>query len=316
MVQIRWGSVSITGNYRENNEDNYLADPDARYFLIADGMGGQVAGEKASELTTLDRESNPQRELTPEHSLPVIKSPLEDEGESSSEAAFRSFAEYFREDLENAKIPPLEPDGEEQSIDYVLIDSRTGFPELLDLSLGYLGDKMVLVSGINDQNLIGLQETFKALNRRVPVDTLPAYVTVVISPIPAAEDDALFDRLKIVHERIEQSMRLTQSGMPELSPAVRYIHYTPILSMSEAALAVERPESSYAQEVASIADELEWSPEEAEGGYVFRFHEEYAFAARARDEVRSKVLELTTEAQTSAEEGIPTDVASETQKLL
>ncbi len=29
------------------------------------------AGEKASELTTLDRESNPQRELTPEHSLPV-----------------------------------------------------------------------------------------------------------------------------------------------------------------------------------------------------------------------------------------------------
>ena len=52
MVQIRWGSVSITGNYRENNEDNYLADPDARYFLIADGMGGQAAGEKASEMAT------------------------------------------------------------------------------------------------------------------------------------------------------------------------------------------------------------------------------------------------------------------------
>ena len=50
MVQIRWGSVSITGNYRENNEDKYLADPAARYFLIADGMGGQAAGEKASEM--------------------------------------------------------------------------------------------------------------------------------------------------------------------------------------------------------------------------------------------------------------------------
>jgi serine/threonine protein phosphatase PrpC len=52
MVQIRYGSVSITGNYRENNEDNCLADPDARYFLIADGMGGQAAGEKASEMAT------------------------------------------------------------------------------------------------------------------------------------------------------------------------------------------------------------------------------------------------------------------------
>ena len=52
MVQIRSGSVSITGNYRENNEDNCLADPAARYFLIADGMGGQAAGEKASEMAT------------------------------------------------------------------------------------------------------------------------------------------------------------------------------------------------------------------------------------------------------------------------
>ena len=50
MVQIRSGSESITGNYRENNEDNCLTDPGARYFLIADGMGGQVAGEKASEM--------------------------------------------------------------------------------------------------------------------------------------------------------------------------------------------------------------------------------------------------------------------------
>lgn len=47
---IRSGAVCITGNYRENNEDNYLADPDGRFFLIADGMGGMSAGEKASEM--------------------------------------------------------------------------------------------------------------------------------------------------------------------------------------------------------------------------------------------------------------------------
>ena len=48
--QLRWGSVSITGNFRENNEDRCYIDPHGRFFLLADGMGGQSAGEKASEM--------------------------------------------------------------------------------------------------------------------------------------------------------------------------------------------------------------------------------------------------------------------------
>ncbi len=47
---IRLGANSITGDFREHNEDNYLADSDGRYFIVADGMGGQAAGEKASEM--------------------------------------------------------------------------------------------------------------------------------------------------------------------------------------------------------------------------------------------------------------------------
>ena len=47
---IRSGAVCITGTYRENNEDNYLDDPDGRFFLVADGMGGMSAGEKAGEM--------------------------------------------------------------------------------------------------------------------------------------------------------------------------------------------------------------------------------------------------------------------------
>ena len=52
MVEIRWGAVSITGNFRENNEDAYIVDSGNRFFIVADGMGGQSAGEKASELAT------------------------------------------------------------------------------------------------------------------------------------------------------------------------------------------------------------------------------------------------------------------------
>jgi protein phosphatase len=49
-VRLNWGSVSVTGQFRENNEDRCHTDSGARFFLVADGMGGQCAGEKASEL--------------------------------------------------------------------------------------------------------------------------------------------------------------------------------------------------------------------------------------------------------------------------
>ncbi len=45
---IHWGALSITGNFRENNEDRFFVDPAGRFFLVADGMGGQCAGERAS----------------------------------------------------------------------------------------------------------------------------------------------------------------------------------------------------------------------------------------------------------------------------
>ena len=47
---LKFGSQTVTGNFRDNNEDNCACDDDGRFFLVADGMGGQSAGEKASEL--------------------------------------------------------------------------------------------------------------------------------------------------------------------------------------------------------------------------------------------------------------------------
>jgi len=46
---VKVGSRSAQGR-RPNNEDRFVADPDHNLFLVADGMGGQDFGEKASGL--------------------------------------------------------------------------------------------------------------------------------------------------------------------------------------------------------------------------------------------------------------------------
>jgi protein phosphatase len=52
MVSFRVGHLCVTGNYRDNNEDSCLIDKQNRYLIVADGMGGQSAGERASAIAT------------------------------------------------------------------------------------------------------------------------------------------------------------------------------------------------------------------------------------------------------------------------
>src|SRR5437879_9666249 len=50
-LSLNIGKCTLLGNYRENNEDSIEAKsfPDMTLCIVADGMGGQAAGEIASK---------------------------------------------------------------------------------------------------------------------------------------------------------------------------------------------------------------------------------------------------------------------------
>lgn len=46
-LTLSWGAATDVGRRRDHNEDSYVVD--APYFVVADGMGGHLAGDRASD---------------------------------------------------------------------------------------------------------------------------------------------------------------------------------------------------------------------------------------------------------------------------
>jgi tetratricopeptide (TPR) repeat protein len=150
------------------------------------------------------------------------------EPEPAARVRLRELAKLWRQDFADWRDPADDKTPEEgKPIDHVLIDCRTGEAELIDLALGFLADHIVVVSGVNSQNLQGLEQTLGVLNapERAPVYQFASLATVVFSPIPAditAETEAALERGRAA---VNAARRRNARNRPEPAPAIFTLPY-------------------------------------------------------------------------------------------
>ncbi len=164
----------------------------------------------------------------------------------------------------------------QRPFDYLLVDLRTGMTELLDISVGHLFDRLVIVSGLNTQNETGLflaLERLKEKLEQAPEQTL--VITPVFSPIPNAEIHTTRRKLLTLHNKmfkfrqqlpvaLQRRMKLQQlggDGFDENSvfkfASMPLIHYCDYLALSDDEVLLETyPELLTTQDLENIGEHL------------------------------------------------------------
>ncbi len=137
---------------------------------------------------------------------------------------------------------------QEYSPDYVLVDSRTGLTDAGGICTVHLADLLVIVSGLNEQNLEGTRLAVERL-RGARAD-FAENVLFVISPVPVGEEALKAERLATAAARFAEAMQTPR----DLTEQLLTVPYHPQIALSEGSFVFHHPQSPVSAAFARIAE--------------------------------------------------------------
>lgn len=122
----------------------------------------------------------------------------------------------YQQRLEDLDLPGLYHEGRGQKLmlvykqiiadsrrfDFVFIDSRTGFSDEAGICTRDLADRVVVLSGLNNQNIQGTANFLRALHAATE-GKKP--VSIVLSPVPISEDDLRDQRIELAQQEFSSA---------------------------------------------------------------------------------------------------------------
>lgn len=159
--------------------------------------------------------------------------------------------------LKSRRIPLEVPDyygpvpDEDRSApyDFVFVDSRTGITEVGGLCIGPLSDQLVVLCGLNDQNVEGTRQFLTEVGVLRPSSdaAMPSGkpTLFVASPLPIGEMTTKNDRLN----------RLVEALGP-ITPKLFKLSYHPQMALMETIFVRDHPDELLSQEYRSILKQL------------------------------------------------------------
>ncbi|HLM73412.1 MAG TPA: hypothetical protein VK459_11990, partial [Polyangiaceae bacterium] len=157
--------------------------------------------------------------------------------------------------------------------DFLFLDARTGLTEVGDLLMSRLPNhRVVLVFGLNEQNLKGLEHVFGQLVAKTGVANAASRIVLVASPIPPGEEELKRRRMQAATAMLEgvlteAARRASAQGQPMVHPKLPPFHtvpFHPLVALTEEPIAERFPESDIAVAFAAIANRLRGSAVEVE----------------------------------------------------
>ncbi|MBI5921301.1 MAG: AAA family ATPase [Betaproteobacteria bacterium] len=145
--------------------------------------------------------------------------------------------------------------------DFTLIDSRTGLSDYLRFCVGMLPDVAVVIAGLNEQNLDGLNAALQGVEEVLPYREIDLNVIPVLSLIPSAELDLVGDRflhaeklLKDIRTRAD-AIGGEQRTLRILGEPVR-LPYVATLAVAERLVVPSDPDAAIFRPYVRIAEML------------------------------------------------------------